>query len=342
MKLIRHGIISGKLILTIVIVTFCFSFVLTDILRLRNANAVALELGLPAPTHMLKISKDMSFSLLKGIKVNPNNPFDLEFIIDSFNDQKFSEVEAQRLVKYFIAGLAVPADKLWVNLSPYEANRVVSDELMGTDLANDMLCQDYVLKQLASSLTHPDTPTGKTYWSMESGDSKLDIGQEMGKIWIVPGIIDVYEQDNLAIITDAQLDIKSESQTQSVLLSEIKKDVNNGKNFARLRQVYYSLVLANWFKRKYSETLFAEYFDSEQLNGIDTADPAVKQKVFNLYVEAFKKGVYNFTRKEKKIRRKYFSGGENFVTLGSSAIYNSHNDDELIDFCFCKKFKVYV
>ena len=75
------------------------------------------------------------------------------------------EQEVQRFVDYFLAGITLPQSELWVNLSPYEADRITPDALAITDLGQDMLGQDYVLKQLAASLTNPNTETGRAYWS---------------------------------------------------------------------------------------------------------------------------------------------------------------------------------
>ena len=57
-----------------------------------------------------------------------------------------------RLVKYFLAALTIPEKDLWVNLSPYEKDRVITDEFGSTEMGRDLLAQDYMLKQLTSSL----------------------------------------------------------------------------------------------------------------------------------------------------------------------------------------------
>ena len=60
--------------------------------------------------------------------------------------------QANQLVKYFLAGLTIPEGDLWVNLSPYEKDRMVPAALGQTDLGRDLLAQDYILKQLTASL----------------------------------------------------------------------------------------------------------------------------------------------------------------------------------------------
>ena len=63
-----------------------------------------------------------------------------------------------------MASLTVPEGDLWVNLSPYEQNRVIPDALGQTEMGRDMLSQDYYLKQLASTLMLPNYKEGERFW----------------------------------------------------------------------------------------------------------------------------------------------------------------------------------
>jgi len=55
--------------------------------------------------------------------------------------------------------------------------------------------------------------------------------------------------------------------------------------------------------------------DQNKVKGVDVEDKDVKQKIYNQYLEAFRKGVYNYIREDldpatqQVIPRKYFSGG---------------------------------
>ena len=98
--------------------------------------------------------------ILQGLKINPNDPFRLEFITSG----KVTKDELSKLVSYFLACLTIPESDLWVNLSPYEPGRIIPASLQPTELGKDMLAQDYLLKQLSAGLTHPDTLQGKKYW----------------------------------------------------------------------------------------------------------------------------------------------------------------------------------
>ena len=45
------------------------------------------------------------------------------------------------------------------------------------------------------------------------------------------------------------------------------KEVNEGKNFATLRQVYYSLILAVWFKKRMKESLLGRKYMDQKKSG---------------------------------------------------------------------------
>ncbi|MDI6758529.1 MAG: hypothetical protein QMD94_02505, partial [Candidatus Omnitrophota bacterium] len=112
-----------------------------------------------------------------------------------------------------------------------------------------------------------------------------------------------------------QINKASSQVMRETILPKINSDVNSGKNFATLRQIYYSLILAAWFKQKFKESIYKHYIDKGKVKGIDLADKNAKDKIYNLYVEAFKKGIYNYIKTDtepqtkRKIKRQYFSGG---------------------------------
>ena len=81
----------------------------------------AQDLYLPSPGTMVSLSPIFAPPMLKGIKVNRDNPFRFEFILDKGdghlgNDQL--RQESSKLIKYFLASLTIPEKDLWVNLSP--------------------------------------------------------------------------------------------------------------------------------------------------------------------------------------------------------------------------------
>lgn len=166
---------------------------------------------LPAPYSFVELSKDVSYPVLRGIRIDPDNAFKLEFIIDTKDSQKIDKKQASLLVEYFLAALTIPEDDLWVNLSPYEEDQIAPTSLAITQLGKDLLGQDYLLKQLTSSLIYPDSELGSLYWKQVYDQVQKAFGttnipiSTFNKIWIVPDYAQVLEDDNIAVIKEAKL-----------------------------------------------------------------------------------------------------------------------------------------
>jgi len=103
---------------------------------------------------------------------------------------------------------------------------------------------------------------------------------------------------------------------KDVIIPVIEKEVNQGKNFASLRQVYNSMLLATWYKRNLKASLLnSVYSDQNKVIGIDLKDKHIHEKIYQQYLTAFQKGVFNYIREDydsvnkRIIERKYFSGG---------------------------------
>jgi hypothetical protein len=105
--------------------------------------------------------------VLKGMSVHAENPLLFDFIVDrgqnKINNAQLKD-ESTRLIKYFFAAMTISDKDAWVNLSPYEKDRIIPEALGQTEMGRQMLEQDYILKQMAASLTNPDTELGRKYW----------------------------------------------------------------------------------------------------------------------------------------------------------------------------------
>jgi hypothetical protein len=339
-----RGALIRKNTIALLVVAGILSGVCVELCRVRQADAVVS--GLPSPTALLTLSAQSESPTLRGIRFDLLNPRTLDFIIDPgserVKDRDREQVCAQ-LVRYFMAGLVIPEARLWVNLAPYEQDRIIQQECAVTELGRDLLAEDYILKQLTSSLTHPDTETGKAYWSsLSTVDRPLSTaeGNAFSKIWIVPGELRIYEQNGLAVIDTARLKVESEdpAYAASGLLAQIETQVNEGRHFARLRQIYRALVLASWFKQRALGGLFAEYADTSRVSGIDSVDAKTKNTIHKLYTQSFEKGVYDELRTSvdgnqsqlqgEKEKRRYVSGGfaasalKEMIPASSSALTN--------------------
>jgi len=103
---------------------------------------------------------------------------------------------------------------------------------------------------------------------------------------------------------------------REVVLPAIEKEVNEGKNFAVIRQVYYAAILAKWYRELIQNTLLAEaYVGRNRVVGVTSDDKTVKEAIYQRYIAAYKKGVFNYIKEESDVAtgeslpRKYFSGG---------------------------------
>lgn len=380
-----------------------FSFLGTAVLPPGSYAQVmpAPVLNLPVAGTMVQVSTGFTPARLIGITIHPDNPLKFDFIVNSGDAQLTADAlkeESRKLIKYFLAALTTPEDELWVNLSPYEKDRMIPQGLGQTEMGRDMLAQDYLLKQLTASLMYPEKELGKKFWDKvykkireqygSGPDAPLSSGgrgsdralasvgvNTFNKVWVVPQEAVVYEKDASAFVVKSRLkvmleqdyeasrynqsDAGSRAQRQDsteardeaqkfdtrssildtrgvssienqgssietviikeVILPEIEKEVNEGENFATLRQMYNSLILAAWYKIKLKDGLLAKvYVDKNKTKGITIEDKEINRKIYDQYIESFKKGVYNYIKEDTDpatrdiVPRKYFSGGLGF------------------------------
>jgi len=300
---------------------------------------------------------------LKGIRLYKDNPFVFDFMISEnkgrLSDTAFKQ-EANKLIKYFLASVTVPENDLWVNLSPYEPDRIAAPEFSQSAMGGDLLAQDYILKQLSASLTHPDTQLGKQYWNaIGVGANNHSPVNNFNKVWIVPQKAVIYEGANSAVIGETRLKVMCDEDylaiqqnnvgarlprpgqgnpapTESfkrIIIPTIEKQVNEGKEFESLRQIYSAVILSTWYKAKLCQSIEKNllkdiYVDKKKVQGVNLADPNAKEKIYQQYLKAFKDGAYNVVRAERKFdkitRRQYFSGGAN---LGATAAAMEHRSE---------------
>ncbi|MBF0386793.1 MAG: hypothetical protein HQL20_02940 [Candidatus Omnitrophica bacterium] len=394
-------ILQRRIIASGVLLTFLLSNGIAPVHYAQAQEMFQPVAGLVQLGTRVSLSAAFAPPLLKGVKVYPDNPFRLDFILDKGDagadqaplvEQGKSganlRAESTRLIKYFLASITVPEKDLWVNLSPYEKDRIVPDAFGRTEMGRDLLSQDYLLKQITASVIYPEGEVGKAFWAKVYEEARKRFGttdipvDTFNKVWIVPEKAVVYESQDSAYVVETRLKVMLEadylatstnamptrghdappadlnergfvspsrlptSQPMNVKATQVstptpielsnpneqndiaknvlreivipilEKEVNEGKNFAQLRQVYNSLILAVWYKDKIKESLFGKaYVDRNKTGGVDIEDKAAKDKIWALYVEAFRKGAYNYIKDEldpvtqETVPRKYFSGG---------------------------------
>ncbi len=200
----------------------------------------------------------------------------------------------------------------------------------------------------------------------KSGTTNIPVNT-FNKVWIVPEKAVVYEnakagtayvvesklkvmleQDYLALgknsvisafstVIPAKAGIQDTSALGSqivreVVIPELTKEVNENKNFAQLRQVYNSLILATWYKKKIKDSILAQvYEDKKKVAGVEplvslratVGSEAIPKRInsieiasslrstprndtdvefiYQRYLAAFKKGVYNYIKEEQNL-----------------------------------------
>lgn len=315
-------------------------------------------LSLPKPGQMVTASEKFIPPLLKGVSLHKENPLVFDFIIDPGN-AKLSNDELQnvtkKLVKYFLASLTIPDNDFWVNLSPYEQNKIIPKAFGETEMGRDLLAQDYILKQLSASLIYPEKDLGQDFWNRVYQKAQEKFGttdipvNTFNKVWIVPEKAVILETDTMAYVTRSRLKVMMEEDyialdknrasevlgtdrlnneevnkvssissdvVREVIIPEIEREVNEGKNFSQLRQIYNALVLAVWFRDNLRNNILNEIFTNQsKILGIDIEDKSDKEKIYQQYLSAYRQGVFNYIKEDveplsgESIPRKYFSGG---------------------------------
>jgi hypothetical protein len=357
---------------------------------------MAQELFLPPAGSPVSLSAPVMPLLLRGMKVDARDPLHMNFLVDqghgAVSDDVFKD-ESLRLIKYFLAALTIPEKDLWVNLSPYESDRIIQDDFGRTGMGRDLLAQDYILKQLTAGLLHPDGTTGKVFWAEvykraydQYGTTAIPV-DTFNKVWILPAKSVVYEsrspdgenisafvqEMNLKVMLEtdylaqalptgghvpqsvSSIPLASDSELAKDILRQIvipvlEKEVNEGANFALLRQVCYSLILSVWLKKKLmasvagvqespqhdprTTSILAQIFvDRHKTQGVEITDAQAQTKlIYDRYVEAFKRGAYDLIKEEvdtysqELIPRKYFSGGFDPSEVGRDMELRSSED----------------
>ncbi len=311
---------------------------------------------MPPPGQMIHVTSHFEPPQMVGLKIDLKDPFSFDFIMDQ-GERPMSDFdkkeEFNKIIKYFLVSLAMPNKEMWVNLSPYESNRIIPEVFAQTEMGRDLLAQDYILKQFTASLMYPEDGLGKKFWNKVYNQAQARFGttnisvNTFNKVWIVADKADIYqkgdtaflvnshlkvmlEQDYMAIeknkdqfgnvqaIKDDSKDARGQMASQivrEIIIPAIEKEVNDGKSFAAVRQVYNAEIMATWFKKTLRESLLGQVFaNKSKIAGQKVSDPQAREKIYKEYLRAYKKGVFNYIKEDAApdgqiIPRKYFSGG---------------------------------
>ena len=353
---------SCRIISFVAIFLMAVNFIVPPVISAKAPEQTVL--GLPEPGTLVQPGGQYHPALLNGVTLDPDNALKFDFIISRGDTRLEGQElidEGMKLIKYFLAGLTTPEENMWVNLSPYEKDRLIPGGFGQTEMGRDLLAQDYILKQLTASLIYPEDDLGQSFWQRVYRKAKEKYGtvdiplNTFNKIWIVPDKAVIYEKGNSAYVFESHLKVMLEEDylalqenlgttqfgmdnlsghvaetvngvtstvVRDILIPEIEKEVNEGRLFSQLRQIYNAIILASWYKDTLKEGLLGKvYVNRERVAGIDVADKEINRKIYNQYLEAFQKGVFNYIRADMDqdtheiVPRKYFSGGSSFKEI---------------------------
>jgi hypothetical protein len=244
---------------------FCLVFEQTGFAQLsaqvdvsaRAAASVPAESGRFRPLHLRSLSYDettRSFSVqLDRGEPKASLPPDVRGT-------------AEKLLSYFLIGLALPNDAFWVNLRPDSQDNIIDPGLERTDAGWILLEADVQLKRDLALFTSPETKQGRKYWDRlyrKSGElygnADLTI-PTLSRPWIVPGDIIVRESGRSAYVYKATLRVMLEQDRLSssaaysfsdprqkelnefasalikeLILPGLVKEINTSRRYAALR-----------------------------------------------------------------------------------------------------------
>lgn len=146
----------------------------------------------------------------------------------------------------FVTGLSLTNDKFWVNLNPWEPNRVIDEQLARTDVGRIMLEADLQMKKDFCNYANPCTnETGKALWSLLEKKQKTLVQMCMEKFpgeikdiinvrfgaatryWIIPDEVNILTNGTEIYITNSTLNIRSESLVEHSLFVLDNQDNNS-------------------------------------------------------------------------------------------------------------------
>jgi hypothetical protein len=274
----------------------------------------------------------------------------------------------------FLVWLSLPNDTFWVNLNPNEPDRVIDSRLGQTEVGRVLLEADLQLKKDTAQLTDPRTDTGKAFWNgldncasakQQSGNEAAPQLELSHRTWIVPGEVTVYSDANQVYVLDARLDVRLESEYAEVsggdnavetsefrrcgeallkelVLPELIDNVNTAPQYGELREVFYSRVVAEWYKDQHQGQggLFGDLVDTGDVRAFPSQPGWTPQDTYDRYVKCVNPDEtedecgYNVTVEEKTQegdvtttkRSQYVSGGIDLTRIPLSQV----SSDELV------------
>jgi len=338
------------------------SLVLTASLLFQQVGFAQIATELNIASHLSRMASNFTVDRFCPLHLryfsynNLNDNFKVLLDKGDLKNLKDKELKSstKTLLNYFLVGVTLPDSMFWVNLRPDSEDQIIDQYLEKTDIGKIMLEADLQLKKDTALFTSPQTPEGKVYWDKLYKKAADLYGYDNVSIptltrpWIVPGEIIVRESQDSAYVYKANLKVMLEQDylkdssaynfkderskalneysselIRELIIPKLTREVNSSKRYAPLRQVYYSLILARWFKLRFSGKTgnYTSLINTRDLTNLISLEPWSKTTYFKQYQKSFTEGEYSlkaqvYTPTGQAIRS-YFSGG---LDLASSAI----------------------
>jgi hypothetical protein len=190
-------------------------------------------------------------------------------------------------VHMFFEAASIPSEQVWVNLGPGDSDGVMPERLAELEIGRTILEGDLRLKQLAAWYLRPDNLVGARYWAalaraLRTDDNVTRMAIEPHfRLWMVhPGIkVEVDRDVGTAVVSSAPVELRSEDLhgnqgflpsgrygervvavddviawqvLEEIVLPELTRQLNEGPQFAPMRQAYGSILVGGWFRREYA------------------------------------------------------------------------------------------
>lgn len=256
--------------------------------------------------------------------------------------------KARKSLEYFFIGLTLPDEKFWVNLNPKEPYRMLDSLLADTDLGRIMLYADLRLKKDTCELMNPnESAVGAQYWSRLYEKAKqlgvTDKIPVINQIWIIPDKAEAYEAENKLSLIKSKLKVYAGKSNGSeplqdyalslmneLILPRLCQKVNESELYADLREVYQALVLARWYKQKFSrqQNFLLRDVSYNIVKGAENNFSYQPDQIYRDYLGSFKKGEYSLGSGLESFYpamaiMRYFIGGINFRKLPEISLVNA-------------------
>jgi hypothetical protein len=263
-------------------------------------------------------------------------------------------------MRYFLTGLRLPNSVFWVNLRPDTDAGVIDPALAATDIGKIMLEADVRLKKDTARALSIRTSAGRKFWDSLYARAHELFGNEdfslpaFTRVWIVPGEIVLQPHAGGVYVCKATMQVVSERDycritgyadtagrvsddrvrvlneyaavlVKELVLPELTMRINTSKDYADLRQVFYALILAQWWKSRILSGGYLpleRFIDSGDLTGLASGRPWSVNKYYREYRRSSEHGECveeeTVSFGEYAQIRTYFSGGIEFPNvLGS-------------------------